>query len=115
MKSSFFAVLIIVLGTTFTATRADDMTAYCQAATSSIPEAIAAHKAGTPESVFLAAQGNNATDDIEVTMVHLAYQWSDIPADMLRANAIKACVTTDGWAHCKLSPKTGLECVPSGN
>jgi hypothetical protein len=111
MKSWFFGALLIVLGAS-TAARAEDMTAYCEAATSVIPDAIAAHKAGMPEATFLAAQGTNATDDIEATLVHVAYQWSDMPADTLRANAIKACVTTDGWANCKLSPATGVECVP---
>jgi len=89
------------------------MTNYCEAATSVIPDAIQAHNAGTPEAAFLATQGVNAHDDIEETLVHLAYKWSDMPAGMLRANAVKACMATDGWLNCHLAPKTGLECVPA--
>ena len=85
---------------------------YCEAVTSVIPDALKAHAAGTSETAFLAAQGTNADDDIEKMLVHLAYTWSDMSADMLRQNAVNACLTTSGWANCRVTPKTGLECLP---
>lgn len=86
---------------------------YCEAITSVIPDAIKARESGMSEADFLATQGANAEDDIEKTLVHLAYTWPDMPDDLLRQNAINACVHTNGWANCTLEPKTGLECVPA--
>jgi hypothetical protein len=65
------------------------------------------------ESEYLSRQETNATDDIEIIVVHLAYQWRDIPLEMLRNNVYKACVDTKEWSHCKpLSRETGIACVP---
>jgi hypothetical protein len=93
--------------------RADDMSGYCQTVASVVPDAAKARDGGTSESAYLAAQGVNASDDIEKAIVSLVYKSAGLSADSLRKNVFDACTQTNGWAHCKpLTRETGIACIP---
>jgi hypothetical protein len=73
-----------------------------------------ARDAGTSECAYLAAQGVNASDDIEEAIVSLVYKSAELGTDTLRKNVFDACMQTNGWAHCKpLTPETGIACIPA--
>jgi hypothetical protein len=94
--------------------RAGDMSGYCQTVASVVPDAAKARDAGTSESAYLAAQGVNASDDIEKAIVSLVYKSAGLGTDSLRKNVFDACTQTNGWAHCKpLTPETGIACIPA--
>jgi hypothetical protein len=93
--------------------RADDMSGYCQTVASVVTDAAKARDGGTSESAFLAAQGENATDDIEEAIVSLVYKSAGLSADSLRKNVFDTCTQTNGWANCKpLTRETGIACMP---
>lgn len=93
--------------------RADDMSGYCQTVAAIVPDATKARDAGTSESAFLAAQGVNASDDIEQAIVSLVYKSAGLSSDSLRKDVFDACTQTNGWAHCKpLTRETGIACIP---
>jgi hypothetical protein len=94
--------------------RADDISLYCKTVASIVPDVAKARDAGTSESAFLAAQGDNATDDIEQAIVGLIYKSAGLSTDSLQKNVFDACTKTNGWANCKpLTRETGIACVPS--
>jgi hypothetical protein len=93
--------------------RADDMSRYCQMVASVVSDASKARDAGTTESAFLAAQGANATDDIEKAIVSLVYKSAGLSTDSMRKNVFDTCTQTNGWANCKpLTSETGIACMP---
>ena len=97
----------------FAECRADDMSGYCQTVASVVADAAKARDAGTSQSAFLAAQGLNATDDIEEAIVSLVYKSAGLSTDNLRKNVVDTCTQTNGWANCKpLTPETGIACMP---
>jgi hypothetical protein len=94
--------------------RADDMSGYCQTVASVVPDAAKARDAGTSESAYLAAQGVNASDDIEEASVSLVYKSAGLSTDTLRRNVFDACTQSNGWTHCKpLTRETGIGCIPA--
>lgn len=94
--------------------QAEDTSGYCQMVASAVPDAAKARDAGTSESAYLAAQGANASDDIEVAIVSLVYKSAGLSTDTLRRNVFDACMQSNGWAHCKpLTRETGIACIPA--